>query len=135
MAEIYLNGVLITTSIPNTTEETNETILINATAGNNTLKFVEIGDFSGDSRLGLFIDEVSLYLIQPESNSNCTQNSCIENGTALNQTNNTIVINQTNNTSTANQKNNTSTPNQTNNTGITNQTNNIAVINQINFSS
>ena len=72
ISEIYWNDALITTIIPNTTEETYETILINATSGTNTLKFVEIGDFSDPYDYGLLIDEVSLYRIEPESNINCT---------------------------------------------------------------
>ena len=40
MAEIYWDDILITTAIPNTTDVTNETIMIDAEAGNHTLKFV-----------------------------------------------------------------------------------------------
>ena len=91
VAEIYLDDVLITTAMPNTTEVTNETILINTTAGNHALKFIEIGDSSGFAAFGLVIDEVSLYFVESESN-------CTENGTSLNQTNNeTAALNQTKN--------------------------------------
>ena len=44
VAEIYWDDILITTAIPDTTDVTNETIMIDAKAGNHTLKFVEIGD-------------------------------------------------------------------------------------------
>ena len=106
-AEIYWDGVLITTAMPNTTEVTNETILINTTAGNHTLKFQEIGDLSGLPGFGLVIDEVSLYFVEPD---NYTENGTFlnEETAALNLTNNqTAAFNQTNNqTVTLNQTNN-----------------------------
>ena len=65
MADIYLNDILITTTTSsNTTYYTNNTILINANVGNNTLKFVEVGNYTkARYGIGIVIDEISLYLI------------------------------------------------------------------------
>ena len=122
MAEIYWNDVLITTAIPNTTEVTNETIEINTTAGNNTLKFVEIGDTNHIASVGLFIDEISLYFIWPQNQTdlNTTNGTQTFNQTDLNITNGTETLNETN-TNTTNGTLNQTNVNTTN--GTLNQTN------------
>ena len=56
---------------------------MNGTAGNNTLKFLEVG---GEYGWATFLDEVSVHYYIPENLENCTQSNCTQNTTDQNQT-------------------------------------------------
>ena len=65
---------------------------MNGTAGNNTLKFLEVG---GEYGWATFLDEVSVHYYIPENLENCTQSNCTQNTTDQNQTiNNSTNPNQ-----------------------------------------